>query len=189
MHDCPPRRSAFIGQGAGSTNRGAGMSQKEQKEVLQGFRQGAGFLGAAVRLASQTPAFELYAQEPASVCAQAARARRSPLHRRNGAFNVLVATCIGEEGLDIPQACHLPGPLVHWLRRPCARALAKTPLHTSTSHRSALLLPAGGPDCLLRRHVLAHAVHTAHGAHGASQGGARSIHPVGGQRGGEVQAD
>lgn len=24
--------------------------------------------------------------------------------RRNGAFNVLVATCIGEEGLDIPQA-------------------------------------------------------------------------------------
>ncbi|PRW60577.1 Fanconi anemia group M isoform X3 [Chlorella sorokiniana] len=49
---------AFIGQGAGGKS-GAGMSQKEQKEVLQGFR--------------------------------------------SGAFNCLVATCIGEEGLDIPQ--------------------------------------------------------------------------------------
>ena len=26
---------------------------------------------------------------------------------RAGAFNTLVATCIGEEGLDIPQACPL----------------------------------------------------------------------------------
>ena len=27
---------------------------------------------------------------------------------RSGAFNTLVATCIGEEGLDIPQVCYTP---------------------------------------------------------------------------------
>ena len=30
---------------------------------------------------------------------------------RRGAFNTLVATCIGEEGLDIPQAPCFPHPL------------------------------------------------------------------------------
>ena len=52
---------AFIGQGPGSSEKGAGggMKQKEQKQVLADF------------------------------CA--------------GNFNVLVATCIAEEGLDIPQ--------------------------------------------------------------------------------------
>jgi len=34
---CPARRS-FIGQGAGGKSSGVGMSQKEQKEVLAGFR-------------------------------------------------------------------------------------------------------------------------------------------------------
>lgn len=48
----------FIGQSGGKKNS-KGMSQKEQKRILQGFRQKA--------------------------------------------FNVLVATCIGEEGLDIPE--------------------------------------------------------------------------------------
>ncbi|KAI3429818.1 hypothetical protein D9Q98_010131 [Chlorella vulgaris] len=51
---------SFIGQGGGAKGSGGGgMKQKEQKAVLDGFR--------------------------------------------NGAFNCLVATCIGEEGLDIPQ--------------------------------------------------------------------------------------
>lgn len=50
-----------MGQGAGGKGSGTGMSQREQKEVLGGFR--------------------------------------------SGAFNTLVATCIGEEGLDIPQVC------------------------------------------------------------------------------------
>lgn len=35
-----PARRAFIGQGAGGKASGVGMSQKEQKEVLQGFRRG-----------------------------------------------------------------------------------------------------------------------------------------------------
>ena len=35
---------------------------------------------------------------------------------RAGAFNTLVATCIGEEGLDIPQACMPPLPC---LALPC----------------------------------------------------------------------
>jgi ERCC4-related helicase len=33
-------RRSFIGQGSGGKNSGGGMSQKEQKEVLEGFRCG-----------------------------------------------------------------------------------------------------------------------------------------------------
>jgi ERCC4-related helicase len=49
---------AFIGQGGSGKKGESGMKQKEQKAVLQNFR--------------------------------------------DGVFNTLVATCIGEEGLDIP---------------------------------------------------------------------------------------
>ena len=71
------RVRAFIGQGAGGSGKGAksdgaglikGMTQKEQKEVLDQFR--------------------------------------------GGHFNTLVATCIGEEGLDIIQACQSPQLLI-----------------------------------------------------------------------------
>jgi len=52
------RAKGFVGQSSGNKKGGAGMKQKEQKEVLRDFS--------------------------------------------SGACNVLVATCIGEEGLDIP---------------------------------------------------------------------------------------
>lgn len=52
---------------------------------------------------------------------------------RAGAFNTLVATCIGEEGLDIPQAgaLALPALLTHLLRSPA--------LHVSASLLTYLL--------------------------------------------------
>ena len=52
---------------------------------------------------------------------------------RAGAFNTLVATCIGEEGLDIPQAgaLALPALLTHLLRSPA--------LHFSASLLTYLL--------------------------------------------------
>lgn len=110
---------------------------------------------------------------------------------RAGSFNCLVATCIGEEGLDIPQV-------------PCSAALAGCPpapslalahgLHATcylhqrscTPYLCPLPAPApvppkcaGGPHCVLRRHLLAHPLHPAHGPHGATQGGAGGL-PAGG---------
>ena len=70
---------------------------------------------------------------------------------RRGAFNTLVATCIGEEGLDIPQvppvclhawllpACHLP--LLHIDTTPVSRAASAHQLDSQPSRAFGATAP------------------------------------------------
>ena len=63
---------------------------------------------------------------------------------RAGAFNTLVATCIGEEGLDIPQACPLALP---YLALPCPCLALPCPAlpHLATPCKQTLCKPFSSP--------------------------------------------
>lgn len=120
----------FVGQGAGSSGKGkkgsggaagagagsapkprggeAGMKQSEQKQVRP---QLGGCVHCALHVipCSHTVKYilrKLYADADFGIMFNRIWAMQVLADFRAGKFNTLVATCIGEEGLDIPQVPH-----------------------------------------------------------------------------------
>lgn len=108
---------------------------------------------------------------------------------RRGAFNTLVATCIGEEGLDIPQvSCISPRAYTRGAGG-CGgssrggagvggtRGKACGSQTSSRPPEPAFVLPLlpGGPHRLHGQQRIAHAQRAAHGPHRPPQGGPRGV--------------
>jgi ERCC4-related helicase len=86
----------FIGQGNSSKREGAKKGTKKGDQTAAGSGAGAAAAAGAAALAELGELAGGMKQKDQQRVLQ---------EYRDGGFNVLLATCIGEEGLDIPQVC------------------------------------------------------------------------------------